>query len=144
MSDHARGAGLSVADRLEILDLYARYCHSIDSGDGSAWAACFTADGYLSLPYRDQLTRGPEQLRAVGDAFPSRTDAVGRHVTVNISVEGGNDGAAAGRAYLMLLRGGWGQTPPTVELTGRYEDRLVVHDGRWLFASRVLTADSPA
>lgn len=135
--------GLSVADRLEILELYSHYCHCIDSGDGTAWAACFTADGYLSLPYRDQLNRGPEQLRAVGDAFPARTDGVGRHVTLNISLSGDGDERATGRAYLMLVHGGWGQAPPTIELTGRYEDRLVKLDGRWLFTSRVLSADSP-
>lgn len=38
-------AELSTADRLEIEQLYAKYNHAIDFGDGDAWAATFTADG---------------------------------------------------------------------------------------------------
>lgn len=142
MSTAEQAGGLTPADRMEIQELYAHYCHCIDSGDGEGWADCFTPDGFLSLPYRDQVTRGTEQLKLVGDAFPARTDEVGRHVTVDISIRTEED-ATIGRAYLILLRGGWNQSPPVIELTGRYHDRLVVLDGRWRFASRTLTVDAP-
>ena len=36
---------LSTADRLEILDLAARYNFAIDEADGERWAATFTPDG---------------------------------------------------------------------------------------------------
>jgi hypothetical protein len=61
---------------------------------------------------------------------------------VDVSIRAADDGAI-GRAYLILLRGGWNESPPVIELTGRYEDRLVVFDGRWRFAERTLIADTP-
>ena len=141
MSQTQGGDRLTPADRMEILDLYAYYCHCIDSGDGNKWAECFTPDGSLALPHRNQVHRGAGALRGVGDAFPDRTGGMGRHITVNLTLSEDAEGAR-GRAYLILLQGGWGPSPPIVEMTGRYEDRLVRWSGRWLFASRVLTADA--
>ena len=40
---------LTTADRLEILELLGRYAHAIDSGDGEAYADCFTDDGVIEL-----------------------------------------------------------------------------------------------
>ena len=40
---------LSLADRVEILELLGRYAHAIDSGDGEAYAGCFTDDGVIAL-----------------------------------------------------------------------------------------------
>lgn len=131
---------LEIVDRLEILDLYARYNHAIDAGSGDAWRACFAEDGFLSLPYRNVVHRGDAALRRTAEEFPAKTEGRGRHVVTNIALSPSREGVS-GLAYLALIRGGWGETPPVIELTGRYHDLLVRESGRWCFASRVLEAD---
>ena len=48
--------GLTTQDYIDIEQLYATYNHAIDSGDGEAWAATFTADGtFNKFTGHDQL-----------------------------------------------------------------------------------------
>lgn len=39
---------LPTADRLDILELYARYSQAVDAMDGDAWISCWVADGEFS------------------------------------------------------------------------------------------------
>ena len=41
---------LDVEARLDIADLFSRYCHRVDNGDSDGWAALFTADGVFEVP----------------------------------------------------------------------------------------------
>jgi hypothetical protein len=139
---------LSAADIVEIYQLYARYSHAIDSGDGIAYAACFTPDGTMDTTVRGVFT-GPAELATV----VSPPAKVVRHVPVNIVLTPGTseipespetpaDAAAdvaAGQAYLVVYSGRDGK--PTVLSTGRYEDRLARHDGAWRFAFRRFIPD---
>ena len=132
---------LSVADRLEILDLYARYTHAIDRHGGEAWVDCFTPDGSLEIPYRSQHTTGHDAFMAVADAYGVRSGGYTRHVTTNIALRSEGD-VVAGEAYLLMVRGGWSEALPHIEMTGRYDDEIVQHEGRWVFRRRVLTVDT--
>lgn len=40
---------LTPEDRLDILDLMARYAWAIDTGDTDAYVACFTPDAVLNM-----------------------------------------------------------------------------------------------
>jgi hypothetical protein len=127
---------LSTEDTLAIQQLYARYNHAIDSGDGAGWAACFTGDGTFTSA--TGTFTGAEQLAAFGNAFPSRLKA--RHWTNNLVVEPDGDGAK-GTCYLMLLRLTDG-APASILTTGIYHDRLVCDGGAWKFASRDVAGDA--
>jgi len=129
---------LSVEDQLAIQQLYAKYNHAIDSGDGAGWAATFTADGKFHSGSGDFA--GTEQLAGFGDGFAKRLKA--RHWTNNLIIEG--DGSSAtGTCYLSLLRLTPGEQPPaSILVTAIYNDTLVKADGGWKFTERTVTGDA--
>ncbi|PFG73047.1 nuclear transport factor 2 family protein [Tepidiforma thermophila] len=129
---------LSVEDQLAIQQLYARYNHAIDSGNGAAWAACFTPDGRFSSA--SGTFEGREQLEAFGNAFATRMKA--RHWTNNLVLDGDGE-TASGSCYLMLLRLAPGEQPPaSILVTAIYRDELVRTAEGWKFASRTVVGDS--
>jgi 3-phenylpropionate/cinnamic acid dioxygenase small subunit len=127
---------LATEDLLAIQQLYARYNHAIDSGDGAGWAACFTADGTFASA--TGTFAGTEQLTSFAAAFPSRLKA--RHWTNNLVVDADGDGAK-GTCYLMLLRLNEG-APASILTTGIYRDQIVRDAGGWKFASRNVAGDA--
>lgn len=129
---------LAIEDQLAIQQLYARYNHTIDAGDGAGWAATFTPEGVFSSA--SGTFTGSEALTAFGDAFAKRMK--GRHWTNNLLIDGEGD-AATGSCYLMLLRLSPGEQPPAAILsTAIYRDELVRVSGGWRFARRVVSNDS--
>ncbi len=122
---------LSVEDRIEIMELVARYNHAIDYGDPGGWAATFAEDGTFEMPGRK--ISGPSELEKFATEFAS-TQAGTRHWTNNLLIEGEGDRATL-RCYLCLLKSGTGE-PVT---TGLYTDELVRVDGAWRFAARVVS-----
>ncbi len=124
---------LTFEDKYEITELAARYNHAIDSGDGDAWAATFTADGVCAPP--GNTVTGTEALAAYArDGADSRK----RHWTNNLVIDG--DGREATlRCYLHLMLVG----APGLEtvVTGRYTDQLRRVEDEWKFARRELEID---
>jgi uncharacterized protein (TIGR02246 family) len=126
---------LTAADRIEILELAARYNHAIDHREGEAWANVFTDDGQL-------ITDGT--VRAAGRegllAHIARAQASGqkvRHWICNAVVEGGGDQARL-KMYVLAYVFTDGNITPTI--MGEYDDDLVRQDGRWKFRTRRVTA----
>jgi len=130
---------LSVEDQLAIQQLYARYNHAIDSGNGPNWAATFTADGVFSSA--TGTFTGSEQLAQFAGGFASRLKA--RHWINNLVLEG--DGKTAkGSCYLVLYRLTPGEQPPaSILTTAIYNDELAKGpDGAWRFTKRTVTGDA--
>jgi hypothetical protein len=131
----APAASLATEDLLAIQQLYARYNHAIDSGDGPGWARCFTPDGTFTSA--SGTFTGSDALATFATGFATRLKA--RHWTNNLVIDADGDGAR-GRCYLMLLRLAEG-SPASILTTGIYDDRLVRDGGGWKFASRNVTGD---
>lgn len=129
---------LSVEDQLAIQQLYAKYNHAIDSGDGAGWAATFTEDGVF-ISASGTFT-GTEQIAGFGSAFAQRLKA--RHWTNNLVVDG--DGSkATGTCYLMLLRLTPGEQPPaSILTTAIYHDELSKGASGWRFTKRTVAGDA--
>jgi ketosteroid isomerase-like protein len=125
---------LSAENLVFINALYSRYNASIDTGDGDAFAACFTPDGRLDSG------RSNEDGTAAISAFASATHETLpglRHLASNIVIDGDGD-TATGSAFLLAFNIAAGFQPLA---TGRYSDRLTKTADGWRFASRAFTAD---
>lgn len=116
----------------------ARYNANGDSGRFDPMLELFSEDAVLELP--DQTLAGRaairgffEQVAAEGQGHPRV--ALLRHFTAThqIDLEGKSD--ARGRCYYQVL------TQAGLDHWGRYVDRYVCLDGRWLFAHRVVSVD---
>ncbi len=129
-------AELSTADRLEIEQLYSKYNHAIDFGDGTAWADTFTADGTFDSG-RGDPTVGTEALATFGNEFATQIKA--RHWINNLVVEPSASGAD-GKCYLILFNlaaeGG-----PAPMVTAVYHDALTKGTDGWRFSSRKVVGD---
>lgn len=128
---------LTVEDQLEIQQLYARYNHAIDSGNGDGWAACFTPEGKFSSA--TGTFNGTTELTNFARGFAERIK--GRHWTNNLLIEGEGE-HASGRCYLILYRLGDRENPATPLTTGIYEDTLVKTIDGWRFAERKVNGDN--
>ncbi len=130
---------LSVEDQLAIQQLYARYNHAIDSGNGAGWASTFAEDGVFSSA--TGTFSGREQLAGFGTGFAQRLKA--RHWTNNLVIEG-DAGKATGTCYLALFRLTPGEQPPAhILTTAIYNDELAKGaDGAWRFTRRTVTGDA--
>jgi len=126
---------LSTDDTIHILQLYSRYNTAIDTGDSTAFGACFVPDGVL-----DNSMNVLEGQTALG-AFATQTHSAlpsMRHNATNIVVDG--DGkTATGSAFLIgyLVDGGY-----KVITTGRYTDELTKASEGWRCSKRVYKADA--
>jgi len=130
---------LSPSDIAVIQQLYAAYNYAADSGDGKAFAECFTSDGILDIDGMTHL----EGSKALSELFQGQPQGGRRtrHVAVNILVDGEGD-LATGRAYLLMV--GTSTSPATITITGQYEDRLVRTAEGWRFQERRCTFDKAA
>ena len=118
---------LSTEDRLDILELVARYNHALDSGNGNAWADTFTADGVFETARGK--TEGHDALVKFVDGFAANMPGA-RHWNNNHVIEGDGN-KATHTCYLMLVR------PGAEAMSGsRYEDQLAKVDGKWKFIHR--------
>lgn len=127
---------LSLDDRLEILDLAARYSHATDHGDAEALADTFTDDGIF------EGAGEPRQGRAAHVAATQTLAASGlalRHFISNPVIEGDGDRATM-KLYVEVKNLGDLDRPM---LVGCYHDELRRVEGRWKFARRRVETDYP-
>lgn len=130
-----------------IRDLVARYNASGDSGRFQETLALFSDDAVVEIvPGRSW--RGREEIRALfaGAAGRDRETAEAgpdadppgllRHFTATHQIDLLSPDEATGRCYYAVL------TEQGLDHWGRYVDRYVRRDGRWLFAARQVTVDA--
>jgi hypothetical protein len=124
-------------DIQEIKALNAKYNFSIDEGNATAWASCFTADGDFNAAIDGARPKGTEQLKAfirVGIA----TFGTMYHLTTNeiISVDGEN---ARQKCYLQFFTKKDGAIDGYICV---YDDWLKRENGVWKYSRRdVITKD---
>lgn len=133
-SNSSSPSPLTAGDKLDILELYARYSRAEDEGDVEAFLATFAADGSIASS-RDTF-RGRDLLRQffTGSVYMG---AGRRHFTANhvITVDAGG---ALARANFMLIRT---EGEPKLIVTGTYTDTLKKVDGVWRFSHRRIEVD---
>jgi uncharacterized protein (TIGR02246 family) len=125
--------GMGNADATEaIRRLIALYGQLLDSKRLDDWGELFTPDATFSVWGRTY--RGRAQI--VDEIGGMQPEAPGKHVVLQPVI----DLEEAGRARAWTDLTAFATTEQGIEIAtiGRYHDRLVVQDGRWRFAERVL------
>jgi uncharacterized protein (TIGR02246 family) len=129
----------ALADRLDILELFARYCHAVDSRDPDAVVDCFTEDGLFD----SSLTgphRGRAEIRERIERGRARPPDWQRHFLLNPIIELDGDRATF-RAYMLIT---WIKNDrTTLRATGHYHGTVVRDGDRWRFQERYMVADDP-
>jgi hypothetical protein len=132
MSQHA-AEPLSLADRLGIQELIARYNWAIDTRDGVGVADTFVPDGIFD---GGGIVRGREALIAFG-ALPNRPPAEpgsgAQHWVTNLVFDGDHSRA---RVKSFFIRQNVEDGVVTSTNLGYYRDDVVNVDGGWLFERR--------
>jgi hypothetical protein len=121
---------VTIEDELALQRLLAEYCHRIDDADFIALADLFTVDG--SFAWGDEVASGGPEL-AIWFEGRQPLHRRGKHVSVNPVIDVDGDRARVVSDYLFVR---WIKGALTIETTGRYVDRCVKIDGRWLIQRR--------
>jgi len=129
---------LSAEDRLEILELLARYCWAIDCDDGPAWAATFVPDGVFHSLLLDKSFSGYDELVGMIETLRQRR-AEGHdrnliHVPANVVLELRDDGKV--RLVAQLLGPRKGANDQADFAIGWYDDVVVRTPEGWRFEVR--------
>lgn len=131
---------VALADRLELLELYARYTHAFDHGDAAGCAALFTADGAFTPPAAAAVV-GRAALERFFATATARSQG-SAHLVTDIVLDAEGPYAVRGTARILAVR----TDEATLRLLalGTYRDSFR-HDGRhWLFAQRSIDSAIPA
>jgi hypothetical protein len=129
---------MTVANRLAIGDLTARYNRALEAGDLETWIGTFVQEGVLERSGGESFSGHRELVRFFRAAPPDRI-----HLTTDAQVEVDGVHARQECRVLTLRSGPQGSNGagPVVEAVGRYRDALIYERGRWYFVRRELVAE---
>ncbi|MFP6709053.1 MAG: nuclear transport factor 2 family protein [Alphaproteobacteria bacterium] len=134
------GGDQPVADQMAIHSLLNQYCHVVDRGTVDEIAALFCEDAILRpLHEGPEVFEGRAAIRAWYDSYDKRVRVGRRHRLHRISVPFiVVDGATARVDCYLDSTAVLVATNVISVSAGRYEDKLVKADGRWLFRDRTI------
>ena len=126
---------MTVANRLAIGDLTARYNRALEAGDLEIWLGTFVQEGVLQGTGGESFS-GHRGL--IGFFRAARPHRIRVTTDAQVDVDGVN---ARQECRFLTLRSGSNGGGPVVEEVGRYRDALVYERGRWYFSTREMVAD---
>jgi SnoaL-like domain len=132
-------AELSLADRIAIQDLIARYAWALDMGDVDGLVSCFTTDcAVIEEVFEDpDRWEGREGVRRLGEHYKNVAGFPGRQHHVSQSLVEGNSERCSVKSFVFVTECR-GEPPYTLRFTGYYDDRLEKVNGQWLFRERTI------
>lgn len=126
---------LAAADRLDIMDLGARFDNGLDAENPGKFVGTFARDGVLAGFWGE--AKGPQQIRGAFDFMLSTFARNRRHVVTNHEITVAGDSASM-FSYLTVFD----RATNTSIGTATFTDDLVRQDGVWKFRRRALAADA--
>ena len=131
-----------LGERLAIMELFARYAHTVDGYDGPGWVNCFTADGVFEVA-GDNGTglcfNGHKALTRFVEAHIRLLPGT-RHVMTNHVIEFSDDTSAE---HVCTLSGTLSR-PENVYVfaNGYYRSTVELHNGAWKIKHRTVYLDN--
>ena len=126
---------LTLQDRADIAELFARYAWSLDRRNVDEFAQLFAPDGVIEMPDVGRFEGNAEVLR-YGKLLTDDPTYPGRQHWVGQSLFDGDTERCQVRSYGMVT-GRSRDGVSAVRSLGYYTDQLVKANGRWMFAERV-------
>jgi hypothetical protein len=126
---------LSLEDRFDIYDLFARYGWALDTGDAEGVIASFTPDAVvqvLETTFEARFTNVREWITnfyATNEGFRGR-----QHHMSQFLIEGGGHHARVRAFWLITKAETVTSKTRLIHNNGYYNNTLVKVDGRWLFS----------
>jgi hypothetical protein len=127
---------LSVEDRLDIIELFAKYAWGINTGDIEGVLACFAEDGYLDHLWQGKLQGHDKIRRAFEELWYDRPSWwFGRqHLANHFLITREGEGARV-KAYFTIVQFNVDYRTNFVFGIGNWDNLCVKRDGRWVFMS---------
>jgi len=131
-------------DERAILQTLYRYGHCIDYGLEQEWVGLFTEDSVYEIRLRQSgSVIRKEGSQALAQFVAEHTRAPARyhkHLLVEPLITLESESQATVQSYFLRVDEGEGKL--YILAFGRYKDRLVKHNGRWLFKERVCEVEA--
>lgn len=131
---HAADRSRITADRLDVVELGARFSNSLDGEDQEKLVGTFVPEGVLAGFWGE--AKGPEQITGAFKFMLSTFAAKRRHLVGNHEVNVEGDRARMFSTVAVFDRG----TNSSIG-TATFTDELVRRDGAWNFLRRTLRPD---
>ena len=112
----------------------AAYAQALDAGRADEIAELFTPDGVSEIPGMARF-EGRETIRAGYAGFTIAQPQL--HIVANTVVTSETETEATAVSNLVFLQRG--ESGWAVQMVGRYDDTLRLHEGAWLFQHRLTT-----
>lgn len=127
-------------DIVEIEQLLYAYCHAVDRGTPTDVAALFHQEATLVPTYEGEATyQGREAILGWYTRYGQATGGAVTNLRHKISCPWVRVDGSNATAVCYLDADSVSKDQGNVQLSqGRYEDKLVKHDGRWLFMERAI------
>jgi hypothetical protein len=129
-------AKLSVEDRLDIQDLFAKYAWAIDLADAEAAVACFTEDAYFDHLWQGRVQGKDAILRNLKELWYDRQSWwFGRQHLFNHFLMTPEDRGARVKSFFQIIQYNVDYGTNFVFGIGTRDDFCVKQNGAWLFKS---------
>jgi ketosteroid isomerase-like protein len=134
-------AKLSAEDRLDIMELFAKYAWAIDSGDAEGVLKCFAEDALLDHLWQGKMVGHEKIRRAFEELWYDRPSWwIGRqHLANHFVIEREGDGARV-KAFFSILQYNVEYRTNFVFGIGTWDNFCVKRGGRWVFQSLKVNA----
>lgn len=132
---------MSVEDRLDIMELFARYAWAIDSGDIQGVLDCFAEDGCMDHLWQGKLY-GHEQIRrAFEELWYDRPSwwAGRQHLANHFLITREGEGARV-KAFFSILQFNVEYRTNFVFGIGTWDNYCVKRNGKWVFQEETIHA----
>jgi hypothetical protein len=126
---------LTLQDRIDIVDLYARYAWNLDTRDIAGFAQLFAPDGAIEMPDVGRF-EGRDEVFRYGKLLTDDPAYPGRQHWIGQSLFDGDAERCRVQSYAMVT-GRSGDGVSGLRSLGYYTDQLIKVDGQWLFGERV-------
>jgi hypothetical protein len=132
---------LSVEDRLDIQELFAKYAWAIDTGDIEGVLACFAEDGCLDHLWQGKVHGRENIRRAFQELWYDRPSwwAGRQHLANHFLITREGEGARV-RAFYSILQFNVDYRTNFVFGIGSWDNFCVKRNGQWVFQSLCVKA----